>query len=60
MSLGMFKFFFSGYVHMSLNDIYQFRNSSALEVIFDDRLLFLYSRVDENRNSDIYLWWTLL
>ena len=25
-----------------------------------DRLLFLYSRVDENRKSDIYLWWTLL
>ena len=60
LSLGMVKFFFSGYVHANLNDIYLFRNSSTLEVVFDDRLLFLYSRVDKNRKSNIYLWWTLL
>ena len=60
LSLGMVNFFFSGYVHANLNDIYLFRNSSTLEVVFDDRLLFLYSRVDKNRKSNIYLWWTLL
>lgn len=60
LSLGMVKFFFSGYVHANLNDIYLFRNSSTLEVVFDDRLLFLHSRMDANRKSDIYLWWTLL
>ena len=35
--------------------IYLFRNSSTLEVIFDDRLLFLYSHVDENCQNLTYI-----
>ena len=38
---GYVQVFFSGYVHANLNDIYQFRNSSTPEVVFDDRVLFL-------------------
>ena len=49
LSLGMVKFFFLRLCpRESKRYIYLFRNSSTLEVIFDDRLLFLYSHVDEN------------